>query len=436
MRSRLRGWRSYASFVALSVATLTVAVPTQRIAASAEGLDSQAHEFVSLALSLGRLRATEVDAYFGPAELHPRAKGATTLEALLQQVHDLRAGVESRSMESATERAIHLREQVRALDGLVAVIQSSDTLRFDDEARAIYGMPPVVVGANAPNAALKSLEALLPGPGSLLARITAYRNRFVVAPDKRRAVFERALKECRARTLSRWNLPATERLDVEWTNEVPAAWHRYDGRFHSTLRLNPAAVGFLGSAVDVACHEGYPGHHAQFVIMEADAAGSGLAVENTVVLLRSPISMLREGAANYSVDLAFPPPQRLAFERDVLFPLAGFDPAEAARYAEVHRLVGELSRGVVPIVRDYRDKRISARSARQALESSTLVSSPGALLHFVDDLGPYVLGYTAAPDNVRDFIEIRHRQSGADRWSILRQMLARTDITALRKEGS
>jgi hypothetical protein len=275
---------------------------------------------------------------------------------------------------------------------------------------------------------------LLPGPGSLSSRITAYRNQFVVPPEKRRAVFERALSECRARTLARWTLPANERLDVEWTTDVPAAWHRFNGRAHSTLQLNPAAVGFLGSAIDVACHEGYPGHHAQFVIMEMDAGADGLAVEDTVVLLRSPISMLREGAANYGIDLAFPLPQRLAFERDVLFPLAGFDPGEAARYVEVHRLVGALGRAVVPIVRDYRDGRISPASASRALESSALVSSPTALLRFVDDLGPYVLGYTAARDNVRDTVETRHRQSGADRWTVLREMLAHADITALRTE--
>jgi len=430
----MRGVRSWASFVALGAATLAVAVPTRHAPRADATLDQRAQEFVSLALSLGALHAAEVDAYFGPPELQARLKTVPTLGSLRQQVRKLRAEIETRDAATDSERASRLRAQVQALEGLVGAIQSREVQAFDEEARAIYGMRTGVGGTGSATTALQTLDQLLPGPDSLVSRLNAYRNRFVVPPDKRHAVFERALSECRSRTLAHWTLPANERLDVQWTDEVPAAWHRFEGHARSTLSLNVAAVGFLDSAIDVACHEGYPGHHAQFVILEADAGASGLAVENTVVLLRSPISMLREGAANYGVDLVFPLPDRLAFERDVLFPLAGFDRSEAARYVEVHRLVAQLSRGIVPIARDYRDGRLSAVSARRALESSALVSSPDALLRFVDELGPYVLGYTAARDNVRDSIETRHARSGADRWTVLRQMLAQADVTALRSD--
>ncbi len=64
--------------------------------------------------------------------------------------------------------------------------------------------------------------------------------------------------------------------------------------------------------------------------------------------------------------------------------------------------------------RDYRDQRLSAEHARRALESSALVPSPEALLRFVDRLGPYVLGYTAARDKVRSYVEAEHRRTGDD----------------------
>jgi hypothetical protein len=182
-------------------------------------------------------------------------------------------------------------------------------------------------------------------------------------------------------------------------------------------------VSYVDSAVDVACHEGYPGHHAQFVVMDVDAGADGLAVENTLVLLRSPISMLREGAAEYGVDLAFPPDERLTFERDVLFPLAGLDPLQAEKYVTVHRLIRELSSSAVPILRDYRDKRLSSEIAGRALQSTALLSSPQSLLRFVDELGPYVLGYTAAHDEVRTYVEARSRQTREDRWTVLRRVL-------------
>lgn len=218
---------------------------------------------------------------------------------------------------------------------------------------------------------------------------------------------------------------------MEWTSAVDAAWHRYEGHGHSTLRLNPAAVALPGSALEVACHEGYPGHHAQFLLMQAAAGPSGIPVESTVVLLRSPVSMLREGAAAYAVELAFPPAERLAFERDVLFPLAGLDPNRAQTYRTVQRLVDELGGRAVPILSDFRDKRMPRALASAALQSDALVTSPEALLGFVERLGPYVLGYTAARERVRGAIEGRAERSGRSRWAVLRNVLEQADVSAL-----
>jgi hypothetical protein len=344
-------------------------------------------------------------------------------------LQSLRSDIDASADASARSRK--LRAQVRAFDGLLHILEAPDAYSFEAEVRLVYGMKLPPRDERRSSEALQTLEKLLPGPGSLTTRVEGFRARFVIPAERRRAVFERALAECRAKTRAKWQLPADEKLNVEWTSDVDAAWHRYEGHDRSTLRLNPAAVAFVSAALDVACHEGYPGHHAQFVVMQAHAGPGALPVEDTVVLLRSPISMLREGAANYGVELAFPAAERLAFERDVLFPLAGLDPAQAAKYREVAGLVDDLSSNVAPLVRDYRDKRLSAERARRDLESSALVSSPEALLRFVDRLGAYVLGYTAARDKVRSHVEAEHRRTGVDHWAILRTVLEEGDVAPL-----
>jgi hypothetical protein len=58
-------------------------------------------------------------------------------------------------------------------------------------------------------------------------------------------------------------------------------------------------------------------------------------VEYSVYPLYSPQSLIAEGTANYGIDVAFPGAERLTFERDVLFPLAGLDPDRAEEYARV-----------------------------------------------------------------------------------------------------
>ena len=240
----------------------------------------------------------------------------------------------------------------------------------------------------------------------------------VLQEARRKAVFLRALAECRARTAAHWPLPAGEKLDVMWTTDVPAAWHRYQGQDRSRLQINPDAVADPGQALDVACHEGYPGHHAQFLAQHPTAP------EDSVVILRSPEQVLREGAANYGVELAFPPAARLAFTRDVLFPLAGFNPRDAARFVQIHRLAGDLALSVLPILRDYRDGRLASGDAMAALMLQGAIASPQALMQYTRDTGATVIGYTAARDLVRACVRARSGPSGDKQWEALNAIVA------------
>ena len=384
--------------------------------ATEDPLDQQGRRFVELALALGQTDAKEVDTYFGPDALRPKAdQPARTLDGLQRDLTTLAGDI---AKDPASDRRMRLADRISHLLALIETIRTPHAASFDDEARRVYAIDPVAVDAAAMTAARSELALLLPGSAPLADRVDAFRARYVIPEDKRAAVFARALAECRRRTRAHWRLPAAERLDVEWTSTVDSAWHRYRGNYRSQLQINPQAVAFLSSALDVACHEGYPGHHAQFVVQEMAAGPTGLPIEDKIVLLRSPDSMFREGAANYGVDLAFPPADRLAFERDILFPLAGFPPSEAERFEKVRALIDKVAPATAPILRDYHDGRLSPDAAAAALQRDALVSSPQALLGFVDALGPYALGYTVA----REWVASRVAQAagGGDRWQVLR----------------
>jgi hypothetical protein len=409
---------------ALAVCILLLLGGGPLAAAPPDRTESHARRFVTLALTLTRLDGQEIDAYFGPRNLKPPNGGATPSpdslrDALLRLRADLKADAPSPRRDRLAARVDHL-------IALVGILRSR--LSFTQEARQVYGVTLPAQDTAALSRARAELARLLPGDGSLSARVDAFRDRFLIPEARRKAVFQRTLAECRARTAAYWPLPRGEKLDVEWRDGADAAWHRYAGRGHSMLRVNPAAVAYPGTALDVACHEAYPGHHAQFLMMAAQKGG--VAVEDTVVILRSPEQVLREGAASYGVDLAFPQKDRVAFTRDILFPMAGFAPAEAEKYVTVHRLVGELALSVMPILRDYRDGKMRVDKAAAALERDALISSPRALLQFTDALGAYVTGYTVTRDLVRDCVEARDAK-GDDRWAVLRAIVAKLDLSVL-----
>lgn len=397
----------------------------------AEQLQAQAEDYVRLGLSLAAHDPKAVDAWFGPEALDVRGDKPRPLAELEAEAQVLLDAVLSDAVAHPSERRQRLAGKLRRLVALLQVMQQPKFLTFEEEARRVYDITlGGSLSAQDREAVKQQLEALLPGSGSIAFRVASFRSQFIVPADRRERVFQRALEECRARTVKHWKLPQNEHLQVEWTRQVDAAWHRYEGNGRSLLQLNPLALAFIGSMIDVACHEAYPGHHAQFLVLEAEAGEQGLTVEEQLVLLRSPESVLREGAAHYGVELAFPPEERLAFERDVLFPLAGLPAERAETYVQVHRHIGELALSVMPILRQYYDGELSFNSATYELEREALISSPQALLRFVDELGAYVSGYTVARDHLRHWLQ--SAESGREPWEALRQLLSEMQLEALK----
>lgn len=399
-----------------------------RHAARDTGIEAQAERFVTLGLGYSKLNPEALDSYFGPAELEPVR--TPTLDELKTGLVGLKADL-ANGKQSA--RANRLEARAASLLALIAVAQEPDEVSFTDEARMVYGMN--IDAANEPElqVARARLDELLPGPEPLSERIMSFETGFVIPPDRRKAVFAKALEECRVRTASHWPLPANDNLELKWTGQVDAAWHRYFGMGKSVLQVNPQAVATVGSALNIACHEAYPGHHAQFLAMDA-ASPNGLAVEDRLVLATSPGQLLREGAAEYGTELAFPLAERINVFRDELFPLAGIDPERAEKYARVQENIRAVAAASTPILRDYLDGRTSLYDAGYALQTRALIASPRALLQFARENRAYVLGYALGKKRVRQCVESRANANGGGakaRWQVLRDIAARADISAL-----
>jgi hypothetical protein len=408
---------------AVALVLLTFVSPSAP--AAPDPLEGQARRFVMLATSLGHLHPREIDAYWGPSDLDMRSKGdAPSLPDLRRQLLQLRRDVDQ---GPPSPRRSRLAGRLDHLIALLKVIEKPRAMSFAEQARQVYGMTTPALDSRDHARAMKRLDRVLPGHGDLMPRLAAWRGKFVIPIERRKTVFLRALARCRTATAAHWPLPADERLDTVWRSDVPAAWHRYQGHHRSLLQINPEAVADPASVLEVACHEAYPGHHAQFLAM--DASGKKLFVEDTVVLLRSPEQMLREGAASYGADLAFPDLARLTFMRDILFPLAGFDPREAASFLEVDRALADLALWATPILRDYYDGRITSGDAMARLMLDAQISSPQALLEYTRDMGAYVNGYAAAGQLVVQCVAARAKNS--DRWSVLRAVVGDMDVSVL-----
>ena len=149
-----------------------------------------------------------------------------------------------------------------------------------------------------------------------------------------------AIDEARRRTRANLPLPERESFRVEYvTDKSWSGYNWFKGKGHSLIQVNTDLPSYIDRAIDLACHEGYPGHHVYNVLLEHHLAGERGWVEFTVYPLFSPQSLISEGSANYGREVAFSREERIAYERDVLFPLAGLDPTRVEAYYDVEKIV-------------------------------------------------------------------------------------------------
>lgn len=399
-----------------------------------QSLDEIARAYVRVVLALGVHDADYVDAYYGPsewrtaieAEKRPLAEIRTEAQKLLAQ---LRAHRPATGKKGSEQELIGLRHEylTRQLEALVARTDmlAGKKLTFDEESRALYDAVAPTLGEDHFKEILARLESLLPGTGSLPERYEAYRKEFVIPPAKVDAVFTAAIAECRRRTLPHVDLPPGETFTVEYVKGKSwSAYNWYKGKFTSVIQVNLDLPITIDRAVDLACHEGYPGHHVYNALLEKHFVKDRGWLEFSVYPLFSPQSLIAEGTANYGIEVAFPGAERTAFERETLYPLAGLDPSRADSFARVQREISALDFASNEAARRHLEGRLDAAGTAEWLENYGLMSPDRAnkRVKFIEQYRSYVLNYNLGKQLVRAYVEKQSPTS--DRWRAFKNLLA------------
>jgi hypothetical protein len=395
-------------------------------------MDRAAESYVRLVLAVGQHDPDYVDAYYGPpawkeeADAHKRPLSELRTEAA-GLIEELRA-----HPSTSTDEMVRLRHQylTRQLESMVSRIDmlSGKRLSFDEESKALYDSVAPHYGAEHFQEILDQLEKLVPGDGPLPERIERFRQDFVIPREKLDTVFQAAIDECRRRTLQHVELPPGESFQVEYVTDKPwSGYNWYKGNFHSLIQVNTDLPIFIERAIDLACHEGYPGHHVYNALLEKNLVRDRGWPELSVYALFSPQSLIAEGTANFGIEVAFPGEERVRFEREKLFPLAGLDATQAARYYEVQALTQKLSYAGNEAARRYLDGEITREQAADWLVRYNLSSPERAeqRTRFMDRYRSYVINYNYGQDLVREYIERRGgtEKNPKKRWEELKTLL-------------
>ena len=399
--------------------------------AAEDSLDSIARDYVLLSLTIGEKEEGYIDAYYGPPELQARAKSdasGQSLDALAKRVSDLskrvaEAGKEAEGIDR--RRADFLTAQLTAAATRLRMLRG-EKLSFEDEAQGLFGVRPALKPLASYDPLLKQVETLVPGSGPLDQRVEAFQAKFTIPRDKLKPVFDAAIAECKARTAQHIALPKGENFELAFvTGKSWSGYNYYKGGYQSRIEVNIDLPIRISRAVDLGCHEGYPGHHVLNALLEQKLTKGRGWVEFSVYPLYSPQSLLAEGSANYGIELAFPGRERLNYEARKLYPLAGLPAAEAQRYFDLQEAMKGLQGARFTIARELLEGRIDEAEAVRLTQRYLLVSPERArqLTDFAREYRTYVINYGLGQDMVRADIEAGGPTPEA-RWKRMEQLLS------------
>lgn len=418
---------------ALAAFALAACAKTSEPAAD---LDAIARDYLLLQLTIGEKEQGYIDAYYGPPEIQARAKSeaaANDLPKLAERVAALRARIAAGPQEAGSmdeRRAKFLDAQLIAAATRLRMLQG-ENLPFADEAEGLFGVRPETPALASFDPLLARIDALVPGEGPLWQRIDAFKRRFDIPADKLKVVMDAGIAECRRRTLAHIPLPEGERFDLALVTDKPwSGYNWYQGKFHSKIEINTDLPVRIERARDLGCHEGYPGHHVYNALLEQELVDKRGWIEFTVYPLYSPQSLLAEGSANYGIELAFPGDEGLAFDRDVLAPLAGLPGAEIGRYLELNELTAQLRPAGYTIAAQLLAGQIDEAQA-VALTQRYQLSSPeraAQTIAFAKTYRSYIINYGLGLDMVRAHVEA----AGDDdaRWARMKAILSEPTLPA------
>ena len=351
-------------------------------------MDEIGRAYLTLALNVDRHFEGFVDAYIGPAELKAQVQAGEPrpLDRLADDARQLQAAIEASDYDA--QRRDFLTRQTRAMAAVIRNL-SGDRLDFVQEVELYFDITPAMVDEAVFEMAHADMDRLLPGTGSVVERLAAWKKKLELEPARILPLFDRVRQEVRQRTSALVELPANEDVTLQLVKDQPwSAYNWYLGNYQSRIDLNTDLPVRANSAVPLLAHEAYPGHHTEHAIKEYrlyHQAGRG---EHAVQLLLAPECVVSEGLANQARRMILDDGELAGFLRDELYPLAGLPDVDIAQQIRLQKagkaLSGVGGNAALLLHRDGRPpdevqayvERCGLSTPREAAQTLKFVSNP------------------------------------------------------------
>lgn len=366
---------------------------------------------------MGRHVPGFVDGYFGPAELKHEVEAETSPRSpnhLLADARGLAASLPRQPYDS--QRKAYL---ARQLTGILTVLRklAGEMIPFAEEIRGCFDVLPARADESVFEAALRELDGLLPGDGSVRERMIAWRSQFDLPTQRILPLVALIQAVVRQRTATLIPLPAGESATVELVTDRPwSGYNWYLGNYRSRVELNTDLPVRAYALPQLVAHEIYPGHHTEHAVKEALLYRGGGRLEHSILLINTPECLISEGIASLALDCVLPEDSRAAWLSEVFFPAAGMETLSVEQVLAIGRasraLAAVSGNAAFLLNEDGRDRaEVAAYLERYAL--LTPAEAQKRLSFLTDPLWrPYVFTYYYGEQLLRGWLDRIGWQTG------------------------
>ena len=268
-------------------------------------------DFLRLALRIDKHSKDYVDFYIGPEKLQHFVdhESLTAPNTLLNDSNILIKQMGTQGYSKERER--YIEKLLVAMKTSIEILKGSP-ISVKEQISRLYDVSLQPVNESKLYDLKEEINKAYMGSGSLEARLKEIRVQRKVAESDVFDLFKRALEIVKNRTneLLTNFLPKNETIIIDLVekkeNEIKWSYYNwYLGNYSSRIEVNPSYDIFWSSFLSAAAHEGYPGHHTEFVVKEQCLFRELFQFEHSILLMNSPKLIISEGIANLAINMLY-----------------------------------------------------------------------------------------------------------------------------------
>ena len=272
-------------------------------------MDEFSKRYLLLGLRIGKLIEGYVDSYYGPPELNEIVdkEQPSSPKKLLSFCNDLQQDLPNQGFTD---------NRIKALNKILGAMETSlnvangKNIPYLEQVYKFYDIKPELIDDSIFYKAAEKLDELYRGNGSLSERLNSLEKQRTIPVERFEEIYNHAFEILQTRTKELFPdlLPNSEEINVKIVKNQPGLANTiYLGNFKTQIELNADIPTDWTNVLNLASHEGYPGHHTEFSVKEKSLYIEKQQFEHCLLSYQVPRLVVSEGIAVTAIDVLFSP---------------------------------------------------------------------------------------------------------------------------------